>query len=669
MTTGSLTAGVGGEVIGDFGQSGSFIQAGGTNMSQGIAVGVGRGASGSYTLTGGYVSPEGNPETLGFGGAGTFTQSGGTNAASDLDVGATSPGSYTLSGSGVLSSVDEFIGGSVGTFSQSGGINFVSGGLHVGVSNVGTYTLYAGSLSAGSETVDGGGGSYFTQSAGTNTTPVLSLGYYPSGVGSYSLSGAGVLKVTTSECIGYSGTGSFAQSAGTHTAPLLYLGYNAGSVGSYNLIAGSVVTSGPVIVGNSGYGTFTQVAGSNTNHGILLAAASGSYGTYNLCGSGVLNSLDDDGIGVMGTGSFTQSAGTNSTFDLVLGVYRGSSGTYNLNGGLLSVFNLFQGGGTGSFNFSGGTLQATSSFATSVPINLTGLGSNAIFDTNGNTLTLDGGLSGQGGFQKIGQGALVLTTANYIGGPVTMDAGVLVAANSNSGSATGNYELLLNGGILSAGSLGGTILAPVQAGGGPHTIAPGYGLAAEQYGTLNLRQGLTTNPYTTLLYKFNSGSLLGTGSNGYDIYGGDLINLGGSSLTVGGGTIASVMTLSTSGDYRLFANPGSISGLTNFSLPGQLGIQCALSTTADSGYIDLVVTPYMTASGGTWISPASGSWFSTVDWSCQPAIPVGGTVYFPGAPPLPSRCGWTASRPPTRWCSTCPTATAIRWHRGAMAET
>ena len=233
----------------------------------------------------------------------------------------------------------------------------------------------------------------------------------PAASASYSLSGAGVLKVTTSECIGYSGTGSFTQSAGTHTAPLLYLGYNAGSVGSYNLIAGSVVTSGPVTVGNSGYGTFTQVAGSNTNHGILLAAASGSYGTYNLCGSGVLNSLDDDGIGVMGTGSFTPNLPERTTqFDLVLGVYRGSSGTYNLNGGLLSVFNLFQGGGTGSFNFSGETLQATSSFATSVPITM--VWGNAVFYTNGGTLELDGVLSGPGGFQKIGQGALIPTTAN-----------------------------------------------------------------------------------------------------------------------------------------------------------------------------------------------------------------------------------------------------------------
>ena len=86
-----------------------------------------------------------------------------------------------------------------------------------------------------------------------------------------------------------------------------------------------------------------------------------------------------------------------------------------------------------------------------------------------------------------------------------MVVGGLVAANSNSGSANGNGELLLNGGILSAGSLGGTIGGPVQAGGGPHTIAPGYGLPGGQYGTLNLLQGLrTTNPNTTLLYNLYS---------------------------------------------------------------------------------------------------------------------------------------------------------------------
>ena len=182
--------------------------------------------------------------------------------------------------------------------------------------------------------------------------------------------------------------------------------------------------------------------------------------------------------------------------------------------------------------------------------------------------------------------------------------------------------------------LGGTITGPVETSGAA-TIAPGYGLPAGRYCTLNLLGGLTTSANAALLYNLNYGSVLGAGSNGYNIYGGDLINLGGSALTVGGGSIAFTSNPTNSGDYRLIANPGSISGLSNFSLPGTPGVQYALSTTADTGYIYLVTTAFATASGGTWTAPASGSWFSTVNWSCHPAIPVGGTVYFPGAPSAP----------------------------------
>ena len=89
-----------------------------------------------------------------------------------------------------------------------------------------------------------------------------------------------------------------------------------------------------------------------------------------------------------------------------------------------------------------------------------------------------------------------------------------------------------------------------------HVIAPGAGLSAGQYGTLNLLGGLTTNVYTTLLYNLSLSSSIGTGSNGRSIYGGDLINLGGSPLTVSGGNntggqIAFTVNPTQAGDYRL----------------------------------------------------------------------------------------------------------------------
>ena len=140
-------------------------------------------------------------------------------------------------------------------------------------------------------------------------------------------------------------------------------------------------------IGYSGTGSFTQSGGTNSVSGSLyLGYNSGSSGTYNLSGSGLL-SAPSEYIGYSGTGSFTQSGGTNTiSGSLVLGQNAGSTGTYNLNGGLLSLSGLTQGAGSATFNFSGGTLQAGSTFSTSVPIVLS-TAEATYYDTNGNTLT------------------------------------------------------------------------------------------------------------------------------------------------------------------------------------------------------------------------------------------------------------------------------------------
>ena len=51
----------------------------------------------------------------------------------------------------------------------------------------------------------------------------------------------------------------------------------------------------------------------------------------------------------------------------------------------------------------GGTFQAGSTFSTSVPIVFGAAESYAVFDTSGSTLTLSGGLSGDGGLVKSGR--------------------------------------------------------------------------------------------------------------------------------------------------------------------------------------------------------------------------------------------------------------------------
>ena len=164
-------------------------------------------------------------ENIGYSGLGAFTQSGGTHSVSEyfyLGVNAGVSGTYSLSGSGLLSVPYECIGTyGTGSFTQSGGTHSVFGNLYLG-------------YSAGSS-------------------------------GAYSLSGSGLLSAAEGdEYIGYSGTGSFTQSGGTHSSvsEAVYLGY--GGSGTYSL-SGSGLLSVPVeVIGDNGTGRFAQSGGTNS---------------------------------------------------------------------------------------------------------------------------------------------------------------------------------------------------------------------------------------------------------------------------------------------------------------------------------------------------------------------------------------------------------------------
>ena len=177
-------------------------------------------------------------------------------------------------------------------------------------------------------------------------------------------------------------------------------------------------------------------------------------------------------------------------------------------------------------------------------------------------------------------------------------------------SASGS--LTLNGGTLAGDISGGTVNGLVQAGGGPHTIAPGAGLSAGQYGTLNFNGGLTTNNYTTLA--FNLGGPVYGGA-----YSGDLINMGNSVLTIGASTALSFGSPlpSASGDYRLFSGSNLGNAAVNNFLPlATSGSDTyTVSATAEAGYIDLIVASAATFSGSaTWVSTGNMTWSSSSNW-------------------------------------------------------
>ena len=152
---------------------------------------------------------------------------------------------------------------------------------------------------------------------------------------------------------------------------------------------------------------------------------------------------------------------------------------------------------------------------------------------------------------------------------------------------------------------------------------------------MNLLGGLIVENGSELYYTLNLSSSLTLGHNGLPVYGGDLINLGGSNLFVVSGSVAFASNPILPGDYRLIADVSNSNSVDFAKLapPTVAGEAFAWSTTADPGYIDLVATIMLGISGGTWASPVNGSWGMAANWitNLPGGFPVGGTVWFLGA--------------------------------------
>jgi autotransporter-associated beta strand protein len=438
--------------------------------------------SGSITWTAEYV---------GYSGAGEFIQSGGANQwnsslgiMGDLFLGYNpgSSGTYTLSGTGVLSAFGEYVGttGCSGLFQQNGGTNtvcilginptgrykFTAGTLQVsgtkagltnngifdfdnglGVLNIGAGCLVnlampgSSLLNTGSATLNVGTGSLLIVPSDFNTATTFAH-YTNTGILHY----AGTpLTIDSGQTI--SGSGYIAdhvncygtlQSGGGLTNGLSIFG--AASVSAVELENDDTISgmnSGNLslwfqYVGYKSTGVFDQSGGCNSpgsvqsiHLNLYLGYNSGAYGTYNLSDTGSLNSRSET-IGYSGVGTFNQTGGTNTILDfLELGKNSGSTGTYILNGGTLITGNISKGNGAAQFKFGGGTLQFPTAANISIPITLTGENGNANINVPSGQATLSGILSGLGGLNKLGSGILSLNAKNTYAGPTTISSGSL----------------------------------------------------------------------------------------------------------------------------------------------------------------------------------------------------------------------------------------------------
>jgi hypothetical protein len=360
-----------------------------------------------------------------------------------------STGVYNLSG-GTLSVPYFGVGqNGAGTLNQSGGNITVTDHISVGDSGTGTYSLSAGAINT-NYAYDGylGIGHYF-QSGGTFTTPnFLSLADQGGSSGTYSLSGTGLLSVTSGggEFIGNAGAGTFTQSGGTNTAGTMYIANEAGSTGSYSMSAGVLSLTNAYVGGGDhgaeGAGSLTISGGSatisqtltvyvQTGSPLTLSGGTLSVGTLNINSTprllnwtaGRLVFTNTPTITLNASGPFATSLTLSSTKILAApgsNLVIPASSTLNLTGTSLSV----------------GTLT----------INGTGAGSGALFVASGaNTFT--GSLSfAASSIARVASGASVTLTSpfNWTNGTFGGDGTIIAAAGVTvSNSVTKNGTALL----------------------------------------------------------------------------------------------------------------------------------------------------------------------------------------------------------------------------------
>lgn len=249
---------------------------------------------------------------------------------------------------------------------------------------------------------------------------------------------------------------------GTTTANTIGLGTN-NSTGAMSVEGGSVTVTGPLTIANQATG----------GRGGALRVLGGTFTSTNTT-DGIIITRRNNNVG-----SATFSGGVSTAERVILGydaTVASGSGTLRVNGGALY---LGSGGivanGSGTFtttvDLSAGVLGAKADWSSALSMTLSNPGTIALRAADAAdqpfTITLAGVISGAGGFEKTGSGALVLSGENTYQGTTTVSAGTLVVSGSLNAAA--NPVLVTSGGRLGGA---GMIARPVTLGSGG-TIQPG----------------------------------------------------------------------------------------------------------------------------------------------------------------------------------------------------
>ena len=187
------------------------------------------------------------------------------------------------------------------------------------------------------------------------------------------------------------------------------------------------VLGGTVNIGTGISGTPGVTASSISNFTMLAIAS----GTYTSNAGAVINI--SGGITTAKGFLIGSSAAVYTNNPACQINFTGGSLYLDVNG--ITVVNGVTGLNTLAVNLSGGTLGATANWKTSVPVNLTGTNGNLTVQTADSigtsyNITFMGGLSGPGGLTKTGGGILTLGSSNTYSGTTIVNNGQLTLSNA-----------------------------------------------------------------------------------------------------------------------------------------------------------------------------------------------------------------------------------------------
>jgi autotransporter-associated beta strand protein len=452
--------------------NGTFTQSSGSVNANTLIVGFDAVGSGTCTMNGGSFLVN-KAEEIGSSGNGTFVQTGGTNtygtpagAAANggvafLDVGGGASGSYTLTDGQLLAASGTHcelnIGDSApGSFNQAGGLVTVNNGIFMAAAATASasYTLSAGTLSTNylsigygtTSSLDPASNATFTQSGGTNLVGGnILLGQKASGVGTYLLSGSGLLSVQY-EVLGNDGSGTVTQSGGTNFAAAgLILGNNSDGAGTYNLNGGLLLVGGFGLQKgagggqlNSGGGTIQAASNNWSQYGptdVPITLTGGNL-TFDTAGNPVALGAAINGPGGL---TYMDSLGVGS---LILGVANSYTGGTAITSGSLQIGD--PGAlGSGALTVNGGTLDLSGlnivvsglSGGTAGTITNSGTAASASLTVSQTGTTTFGGSIQDGANPTalvVTSGKLVLDGSNTFTGGTFVSGGKLVLANDEA---------------------------------------------------------------------------------------------------------------------------------------------------------------------------------------------------------------------------------------------